>query len=282
VALKPALHLKKLEVCKDLSELAVKSRTVRGNLLTKYEVKSITLKQKGHSTLGGRKVWFDPDVLRVNYDEHGIYLGEFLDTDRILVLTTDGTYYTTSFDLTAHFDDNILRIEKLDPEKVWSLIQWNGELKYYYGKRFRLDDAQAKVQSFLGEDKDSRIAALSDRQEALFRITFADANKEPMDILMEEFIDEKSARAKGKRITTLEVVSVEDITPAPVEPDEPDEADEPDDSETPEEQDTQETQEASSSPDQTVNDQTENNQTVDVLGVPMTIEKPTDTQLDLF
>jgi topoisomerase-4 subunit A len=110
VALKPQLHLKKLEVCKDLSELAVKSRTARGNVLTKFEVKSITLKQKGHSTLGGRKVWFDPDVLRVNYDEHGIYLGEFWDEDRILVINNDGTYYTTSFDLTAHFEDNILRI----------------------------------------------------------------------------------------------------------------------------------------------------------------------------
>ena len=117
VTLKPALHLKKLEVCKDLSELAVKSRTARGNVLTKFEVKSITLKQKGRSTLGGRKVWFDADVLRVNYDEHGIYLGEFNDDDRILVIQKDGTYYTTSFDLTAHFEDNILRIEKLDPEK---------------------------------------------------------------------------------------------------------------------------------------------------------------------
>ena len=192
VTLKPQLHLKKLEVCKDLSELAVKSRTARGNVLTKFEVKSITLKQKGHSTLGGRKVWFDADVLRVNYDEHGIYLGEFWDEDRILVINKDGSYYTTSFDLTAHFEDNILRIEKLDPDKVWSLIQWNGELKYYYGKRFKLDDANAKIQSILGEDSDSRIAVLSDRAEATFRIVFQDSNREPLDILMEDFIDTAS------------------------------------------------------------------------------------------
>ena len=216
VTLKPQLHLKKLEVCKDLSELAVKSRTARGNVLTKFEVKSITLKQKGHSTLGGRKVWFDADVLRVNYDEHGIYLGEFWDEDNILRITTDGDYYTTTFDLTAHFEDNILRIEKLDADKVWSLIQWNGELKYYYGKRFKLDDANAKIQSMLGEDKDSRIVLLSDQAEATFRVHFADENKPDLDIVMEDFIDEKSAKAKGKRISTLEIASFEDITPEPV------------------------------------------------------------------
>ena len=91
VTLKPQLHLKKLEVCKDLSELAVKSRTARGNVLTKFEVKSITLKQKGHSTLGGRKVWFDADVLRVNYDEHGLYLGEFYDEVVFSLLPTKVT-----------------------------------------------------------------------------------------------------------------------------------------------------------------------------------------------
>ena len=266
VTLKPALHLKKLEVFKDLSELAVKSRTARGNVLTKFDVKSITLSKKGHSTLGGRKVWFDADVLRVNYDEHGIYLGEFFDEDRILVIQNDGTYYTTSFDPTAHFEDNILRIEKLDPEKIWSLIQWNGELKYYYGKRFKLDDAQAKLQTFLGDDKDSRIEVLSDRAEATFRVHFKDENREPLDILMEDFIDDKSARAKGKRVTTLEVASIEDITPAPVEP-KPLPGEEPSD-ESPVEE--------SSSRDIEVSNE------IDIDGVPMTIEPPKDTQLDLF
>ena len=271
VALKPQLHLKKLEVCKDLSELAVKSRTARGNVLTKFDVKSITLKQKGHSTLGGRKVWFDADVLRVNYDEHGMYLGEFWDEDRILVINNDGTYYTTSFDLTAHFEDNILRIEKLDPDKIWSLIQWNGELKYYYGKRFKLDDAQAKVQSLLGEDADSRIALLSDREDATFRVLFADEDRAPMDIYMPDFIDEKSAKAKGKRISTLEIASFEDITPEPPalepEPEEEDAslqdgADAPTGGEAP----------APEAP----------KDSIEVEGVTMTFEKPVDTQLDLF
>lgn len=214
VQLKPALHLKKLEVIKDLSELAIKSRTARGNVLTKYEVKSITLKQKGHSTLGGRKVWFDPDILRLNYDGQGIYLGEFVEEDRILVITQNGDYYLTTFDLTAHFDSNILRIEKFDSDKVWSLAMWNADLEYYYGKRFQLD-AQLKSQNMLGENSDSKIAVLSDREEAIFRITFVDDTKPDMEVLMSEFIDSKSPKAKGKRFSTLDVAKIEDITPEP-------------------------------------------------------------------
>ena len=214
VQLKPALHLKKLEVIKDLSELAIKSRTARGNVLTKYEVKAITLKQKGRSTLGGRKVWFDPDILRLNYDGQGIYLGEFVEEDRILVITKNGDYYLTTFELTAHFDQNILRIEKFDSDKVWSLAMWNADLGYYYGKRFQLD-AQLKSQNMLGENSDSKIALLSDREEAIFRITFVDETKPEMEVLMAEFIEAKSPKAKGKRFSTLDVAKIDDITPEP-------------------------------------------------------------------
>ncbi len=218
IQLKPALHLKKMEVCKDLSELAVKSRTARGNVLTKFEVKSITLKQKGHSTLGGRKVWFDPDVLRINYDGQGNYLGEFWDEDRILVITTTGDYYLTTFDLTAHFDQNILRIEKFDAEKVWTLALWNADLGYYYAKRFTFD-ATLKQQNMLGENKESRIVLLTDREEPVFRLVFTDETREAQEIAMAEFIDEKSPKAKGKRLSTLEISRIEDITPEP-EPEE--------------------------------------------------------------
>ena len=214
IQLKPALHLKKMEVIKDLSELAIKSRTARGNVLTKYEVKSITLKQKGHSTLGGRKVWFDPDVLRLNYDGQGMYLGEFTDDDRILVITNNGGYYLTNFDLTAHFDQNIWRIEKFDSEKVWSLAMWNADLGYYYGKRFQLD-AQAKLQNMLGENSDSKMTILTDREEAIFRITFVDETKLPLEVNMSEFIEAKSPKAKGKRFSTLDIAKIEDITPEP-------------------------------------------------------------------
>ncbi len=265
VALKPALHLKKMESYKDLSELAVKSRSARGNLLTKYEIKSITLKQKGHSTLGGRKVWFDPDVLRINYDGQGTYLGEFQEEDRILVIMPNGDYYLNTFEETAHFEAGWLRIEKFAPEKIWTLAMWNAELGYYYGKRFTFD-ATAKVQNFLGDNKDSSITILTDKEAPVFEVIYADENREKMIINMEDFIDAKSPKAKGKRITTLEVSAINDITPEP-DP-EPEEA-----SENPDEN--KETPTAADVPS--------------VLDVPIEIDasvpessKPVDDQLSLF
>ena len=164
-------------------------------------------------------MWFDPDVLRLNYDGQGMYLGEFVEDDRILVITNNGGYYTTNFDLTAHFDQNIWRIEKFDSEKVWSLAMWNADLGYYYGKRFLLD-AQAKLQNILGDNSDSKMTILTDREDAIFKITFVDETKLPMEVIMSEFIEAKSPKAKGKRFTTLDVATIEDITPAPeiVEP----------------------------------------------------------------
>ena len=277
VALKPALHLKKLEVIKDLSELAIKSRTARGNVLTKFEVKSITLKQKGHSTLGGRKVWFDPDVLRLNYDGQGMYLGEFTNDDRILVITNNGGYYLTNFDLTAHFDQNIWRIEKFDSEKVWSLAMWNADLGFYYGKRFQLD-AQAKLQNMLGENGDSKMTILTDREEAVFKITFADETKMAVEVIMSEFIETKSPKAKGKRFSTLEIAQIEDITPEPeiVEPE-------------PEEEEGDDISEPVEVVAEDAAIPTEEETEAPVLDVPFTItnevpedSKPVEEQLSLF
>lgn len=271
ITLKPQLKLKKLELFKDLSELAVKSRSARGNVLTKFEVKSISLKQKGHSTLGGRQVWFDPDVLRINYDGQGNYLGEFMDEDRILVISDKGDYVLNTFEETAHFEPNYIRMEKFVPEKTWSLAMWNAELGFYYAKRFTLD-ATAKTQNFLGEDGDSKIIALSDREEAVFRIHFADENREDLDIIMSDFIDVKSPKAKGKRLTTLDVASIEDITPEP----EPEPESEPEAAEAePEEVDEAETSEKETP--------------TEVVDVPFTVSadlpedsKPVDEQLSLF
>ena len=277
VALKPALHLKKLEVIKDLSELAIKSRTARGNVLTKFEVKSITLKQKGHSTLGGRKVWFDPDVLRLNYDGQGMYLGEFTNDDRILVITNNGGYYLTNFDLTAHFDQNIWRIEKFDSEKVWSLAMWNADLGFYYGKRFQLD-AQAKLQNMLGENGDSKMTILTDREEAVFKIIFADETKMAVEVIMSEFIETKSPKAKGKRFSTLEIAQIEDITPEPeiVEPE-------------PEEEEGDDTSESVEVVAEDAAIPTEEEAAALVVDVPFTItnevpedSKPVEEQLSLF
>ena len=220
VQLKPAPHLKKDDYTMDFSELAIKSRYARGNVFTKYDIKSVTLRSKGVSTLGGRKVWFDPDILRINYDGQGTYLGEFQSDDRVLVITKTGNYYLSTFDLTAHFDDNILRIEKFNPEKVWSLAFYDAEQKYFYGKRFLLD-ATAKPQNFLGESPDSYIVLLNDRNEAVFQLTFKDEAKEDQVIVMADFIGVKTPKGKGKRFTTLDIKKITDITPAPPVEEEP-------------------------------------------------------------
>lgn len=214
VQLKPAFHLKKDDYTLDFSTLAVKSRTARGNVLTKYDVKSISLRSKGASTLGGRQVWFDPDVLRINYDGMGTYLGEFQSDDNVLVITKTGDYWLTTFDLTAHFEDNIRVIEKYDQEKIWSLVLWDADQKYYYGKRFQLNASQ-KPQNFLGANPESYIVLLSDRDEALFRVLFKDEGREPLELLMSDFIAVKGATARGKRVTTYDVASFSDITPEP-------------------------------------------------------------------
>jgi len=286
VALKPQLHLKKLEVCKDLSELAVKSRSARGNVLTKYDVKSISLKQKGHSTLGGRKVWFDEDVLRINYDGQGTYLGEFQDEDRILVVMPNGDYFLNTFEETAHFEQGWLRIEKFDPDKVWSLALWNAELGYFYAKRFQFD-ATMKVQNCLGDNLDSKMVVLSDREEAIFRVTFKDEFREPLDLVMAEFIEPKSPKAKGKRISTLDITSIVDITPEP-EPD----------PEEPESEDSESGEQLSEEPEPEVSQPIEQEEVKDnsekaepsAMDVPLIItnpdmpesSKPVDDQLSLF
>ena len=283
VALKPALHLKKLEVCKDLSELAVKSRSARGNLLTKYDVKSITLKQKGRSTLGGRKVWFDPDVLRINYDAQGMYLGEFQDDDRVLVVMQNGDYFLNTFEETAHFEQGWLRIEKFNPDKIWSVALWNAELGYYYGKRFQLD-ATPKTQNFLGDNSDSKLVAINDREEAIFRVTFKDEFRAPLDLIMAEFIDSKSPKAKGKRISTLDIASIVDITPEPEpEPDpEPETDPEPEPESGPE-------KESENTPDPEPESSDSSAYVEHVSEVPLIItnevpedSKPVDDQLSLF
>ena len=220
IQLKPMLHLKKDDYLMDFGTLAIKSRTARGNVLTRYEIKSVSFKQKGTSSLGGRQVWFDPDILRLNYDGHGTYLGEFKDDDRILVLMDNGDYYLNSFDLTAHFERGFVRIERFDPDKVWSLAMWNDELKFYYGKRFTLD-ATPKPQNMLGASAESRICVLTDSPEPQFLVHFTEEFRPDQTIDMNLFIDVKSPKAKGKRISTYPIASIEDISPEPPAPEEP-------------------------------------------------------------
>lgn len=215
VLLRPNPKLRKVSFDKDFSEVSIKGRQAQGNLLTKNDVQKITLKQKGESTLGGRKVWFDQDVLRLNYDNRGTYLGEFNGQDKILVITTDGEFYTTSFDLSVHFDDNILRIEKFNSHKTWTAILNDASQQNYpYIKRFQFE-ASNKPQSYLGENKDNKLILLTDTTYPRFEIIFGegDSFRGSQNIEAEEFIAVKSFKAKGKRLTTSCIDRIEELEP---------------------------------------------------------------------
>jgi topoisomerase-4 subunit A len=200
---------------KDFSEVAIKGRTAKGNLLSKRSIHRITLKSRGHSTLGGRKVWFDPDVRRINYEEHGRLLGEFEDGDNILVVLDNSDFYITDFDANNHFEPNIKIIEKWDPDKVWTAVLYDADNEGYpYLKRF-LMDASRRRQNFLGENANSKLLILSDTVYPRIQVTFkdADAMRPPMEIDAEAFIAVKGFKAKGKRITTWHVGSIEELEP---------------------------------------------------------------------
>jgi topoisomerase-4 subunit A len=215
VTLKPHEKLKKLTFEKDFSEIAIKGRASKGNQLTKNDVFRIGLKAHGGSTLGGRKVWFDHDVQRLNYDEHGEYLGEFHNNDSILVMLTNGDFYLTNFDLNNHYEQNILRIEKFDADKAWTAVLWDADNQGLpYIKRFMME-ATAKKQNFLGENPDSKLILLTDTPYPRIEITFfePDTFRGPMEIDAEQFIGVKGFKAKGKRLTTFALDQVNELEP---------------------------------------------------------------------
>jgi topoisomerase-4 subunit A len=214
ITLKPKPRLFKLVFEKDFSDIAIKGRQSMGNLLTKNDVQKIALKTKGGSTLGGRQVWFDRDVLRLNYDNRGEYLGEFQSDDLILVISGKGNFYTSNFDLSNHYDKDILVIEKFDSNKVWSVALWDAEQKFFYLKRFQLEASQ-KPQNFLGDNPESRLILMSDVDYPRFEVVMGgnDAYRETLIVDADEFIGVKSYKAKGKRLTTFEVETINELEP---------------------------------------------------------------------
>lgn len=230
VTLKPKLRLKTLQFDVDFSELAIKGRQSRGNIVTRNEVHRFSLKEHGASTLGGRKVWFDPDVLRLNYDGRGNYLGEFAGNDSILVILDNGEYYISTFDAGNHYTDNILRIEKFRPGHVWTALLNDADQGYPYLKRFTFEPS-AKHQRYLGENPKSTLILLSDQPGARFEVKFGGPieNREPMIIDAAEFIGVKSFKAKGKRITTYSIESITEIEPREITTEEIEPADEAED-----------------------------------------------------
>ena len=200
---------------RDFSKVMIKSRGAKGVILTKQSIHRIGLKSQGHSTLGGRKVWFDPDVKRINYEEHGRFLGEFFDEDRILVILDNNDFYITNFDANNHYPDNIVRIEKWQPDKVWTAVLFDADNQGYpYIKRFTMD-AMTKPQNFVGENANSRLVILTDVPFPRIKVTYGghDAARSPEDIDAEQFIGQKGFKAKGKRISTWQIGTIEELEP---------------------------------------------------------------------
>jgi len=214
VQLKPKPKLRKLNLELDFSKVAIKGRNSQGNILSKNDIHKISLKEKGVSTLGGRKIWFDEATLRLNTDERGTYLGDFLGQDTILVITKSGKFRFTSFDLTNHYEDDILIIEKYDKDKIYSVVHFDGEQNYYYLKRFTLipDD---KSGDLITEHKKSKMSCLSVEDFPLFNIAFGgkDSDKDDEKIDAEEFIAIKSYKARGNRISTNSVKKITELAP---------------------------------------------------------------------
>ena len=195
--------------------MAIKGRSARGVVMTRFNVHRISLKSHGHSTLGGRKVWFDPDVKRLNYDDHGRLLGEFNEGDSILVVLEGGDFYLSNFDVNNHYEDNIRIIEKYDEHKVWTAVLYDADQQGYpYIKRFMLEGSKRK-QNYVGENPNSRLVFLTDEPYPRFRITFGgnDSFRDPMEVDAAEFIAVKGFKAKGKRLTTWTVDKIEQLEP---------------------------------------------------------------------
>ena len=214
----------------DFADLLIKGRQARGNILTKEPVFRISLKEEGKSTLGGRDVWFDRDVFRLNYDERGDYLGEFMGDDKLLVVLDDGTVYLSDFSDSNHFERNILVIEQYDPEKVWTLVYHNSKEGYTYLKRFLLEEDKLRRKDSILTNPDDTLLLLSDEPYARVEVVYEEGPAE--EIEAEDFIAVKGVRAKGKRISTATVTEVRELEPLR-RPEDEEGDDEPDDEETP-------------------------------------------------
>ena len=215
VTLDSSPTLKTIFLNRDFSQISIRGKSSRGYLLSKKPVHRISLKDRGHSTLGGLKVWYDPDVNRLNYDEHGSFLGEFYDDEKILIVLDNNDFYLTSFDVNNHFENNIKIIEKWNPNKIWTAVLFDADNQGYpYIKRFTME-ALKKKQNFVGENPNSKLVILTDQVYPRIKVNFGglDAYREPMEIDVEEFIMVKGFKAKGKRITTCHIDSIEELEP---------------------------------------------------------------------
>ena len=215
IYLRPRPKLKKLIDEYDFSQLGIKGRASRGNLVSKNPIQKITLKSKGISTIGGKDIWFDEDIQRLNEDGRGMHLGQFNTGDHILAIFKDGTYYTTSFDMSNRYQGDLLKIEKLDLNKIYTVLYYDKAVGAFYVKRFSFDVSDNTAVSFISESKGSYLVAISDDKHPQIEVIFGgkNENRDPECIDAEEFIAKKGLQAKGKKTSQYDVKKVHFIEP---------------------------------------------------------------------
>ena len=215
INLRPKKGIKKSQLEYDFSTLAIKGRTSRGNLVTKYPVQKIQLKSKGVTTLEGTDIWYDPDIQRLNEDGRGEHIGQYSGNDRVLAIFSNGSYYTTNYELVNKYQGDVIRIGKLDPNRTYTVLYWDNAAKAYYIKRFSFVESNNTPVSFISDAKGSKLIDLSDDLHPQVKLTFG-GRQEGRDaevIDAEEFIAKKGLTAKGKKCSTLDLKSVEFIEP---------------------------------------------------------------------
>ncbi|MBN1199987.1 MAG: hypothetical protein JXA23_11590, partial [Bacteroidales bacterium] len=214
ISLKPRPRLRNLHFDYDFSQLAIKGKNSMGNILTKYAIHRIELKEKIGSTLGGQKIWFDTEVQRLNTEERGDYIGEFQTVNRIIVFYTSGICCTYKPDLMTHFNEGIVRMEKYTEGKIYTAVYYDLSHKYHYIKRF-VADINGKPQSFLPEDVKCEFVYLSAEVYPRLKLSFGGKNKnrKSEEVDVESFIAVKGLKAKGKRLSPYEIKSVEELEP---------------------------------------------------------------------
>jgi len=214
VTLKPRPRVKNLIFDIEFSDTDIKGKSSIGNILTRYPVHKIELKEKGTSTLGDKKIWWDPSIQRLNYDGKGECLGEFSEKDKILVMTQSGIIRLSGYELSTHFEEDLLSIRKFDTSPVFTVVYYDGEQKHHYIKRF-LAEATEKPARFIEEHSKTRFVLISEHDYPRLEIKFGGKHKKRETEIIEaaDFIAIKSFKAKGKRLSNFEVAAVTELKP---------------------------------------------------------------------
>lgn len=215
IYLRPRPKLKKTQMEYDFSTLAIKGKASRGNLVSKNPIARIQLKSKGVSTIGGKDIWYDADIQKLNDEQRGQYLGEFGPEDKVLAIFKDGTFYTTSFDVSNRYQGEVIKVEKFDPNKTYTALYYDAAAKAFYVKRFSFVLSDNTPLSFIAPGTKSYLVALSEDRHPQFQVIFGGKyeHRDPENIDAEEYIAKKGYAAKGKKCHQYDLKEVKFIEP---------------------------------------------------------------------